>query len=274
MNTARLLASSKHWLKRNSPTILTCIGAIGVVATAVTAVRATPKALDLADEEIRKQNRALLDEATKNGYDVCNQIDRLKPIEMVKVAWKPYIPSIIIGSATIACIFGANVLNQRQQAALTSAYIFLERSYKEYKDKVKAVLGEDAAKQVDTAIVKEKFTDEEMVPSFDGDKCLFYEEHYGKFFERTMLEVRDAEYQLNRKLSKEGEVSLNDFMALLDLPELPYGNELGWSQEDGFDFYNYTWIEFEHVLLQVAEDMECYMIKYPLPPNPGYDVPF
>ena len=264
MNTARLLTSSKHWLKRNSPTILTCIGAIGVVATAVTAVKATPKALAMIEaEEIVKWT----DPDEKPNAS-------LTPIEVVKVAWKPYIPSIIIGTATISCIFGANVLNQRQQAALTSAYIFLERSYKEYKDKVKSVLGEDAAKQVETAIVKEKFTEEEMIPSFDGDKCLFYEEHYGKFFERSMLEVRDAEYQLNRKLSKEGEVSLNDFMALLDLPEVPYGDILGWSQEDAFDNYNYTWIEFEHVLLEVADDLECYMIKMPFPPSEGFDVPF
>lgn len=253
MNTARLIAKSKSWLRRESPTILTVIGAIGVVATAVTAVKATPKALALIEEE---------------------QDASLTPIETVKVAWKPYIPSIIIGTATIACIFGANVLNQRQQAALTSAYIFLERSYKEYKDKVKAVLGEDAAKQVDEAIVKEKFTEEEMIPSFDGDKCLFYLDYYGKFFERSMLEVRDAEYQLNRKLSKDGEVNLNYFMALLDLPEVPHGNVLGWSQEDAFDNYNYTWIEFEHVLLQVADDMECYEIKMLLQPSEGYDVPF
>ena len=274
MNTARLIAKSKSWLRRESPTILTVIGAIGVVATAVTAVKATPKALAFVDEEIRKQNRALLDEAEKNENDVCAQINKLKPIEVVKVAWKPYIPSVIIGTATIACIFGANVLNQRQQAALTSAYIFLERSYKEYKDKVKAVLGEDAAKRVDEAIVKDRFTEEEMMPNPSGDKCLFYLDYYGKFFERSMLEVRDAEYQLNRKLSKDGEVNLNYFMALLDLPEVEFGNILGWSQEDAFDNYNYTWIEFEHVMLQVNDDLECYEIKFLLPPSEGYDVPF
>lgn len=254
MNTARMLAKSKSFLKRQSPTILTCIGAVGVVATAVTAVRATPKALELIEESYPEPSNA---------------------IETVKVAWKPYIPSIIIGTATISCIFGANVLNRRQQAALTSAYIFLERSYKEYKDKVKAVLGEEAAKQVDTEIVKDKLTDEDMLPtSLSADKCLFYEEHYGQFFERTMLEVRDAEYQLNRKLSKEGEASLNDFMELLDLPKVKHGDILGWSQEDAFDFYNYTWIEFEHELLIVGDDMECYEIKTTVAPIAGYDVPF
>lgn len=274
MNTARILAKSKSFLKRKSPTILTVIGAAGVVATAVTAVKATPKALAFVDEEIRKQNRALLDEAEKNGNDVCAQINKLKPIEVVKVAWKPYIPAIVLGTATITCIFGANVLNRRQQAALSSAYLFLEQSYKEYRNKVKALYGDDADNKVDAEIAKDKFSDEDMIPVFDGEKCLFYEEHYGKFFERTMLEVRDAEYQLNRKLAKEGEVSLNDFMEFLDLPNVKDGDILGWSQEDGFDFYNYTWIEFEHVLLTVNDDMECYMIKTPLQPTVGYDVPF
>ena len=275
MNTARILAKSKSFLKRQSPTILTCIGAVGVVATAVLAVKATPKAMELIEEEIEKTNDNLRAEAYEAGSPSCAQISKLEPIEVVKVAWKPYIPAVITGTATIACIFGANVLNQRQQAALTSAYIFLEQSYKEYKKKVEETLGEEKALDIEKAIVKERFTEEEMIPIPENEeKCLFYEEHYGKFFERTMLEVRDAEYQLNRKLMKEGEASLNDFMALLDLPELEYGNTLGWSQEDGFDFYNYTWIEFEHVLLNVADDLECYMIKMLLPPSEGFDVPF
>ena len=43
-------------LKKASPTILTCIGATGVVATAVLAVKATPK----ADSLIKADSRRLL----------------------------------------------------------------------------------------------------------------------------------------------------------------------------------------------------------------------
>ena len=42
------------FIKRNAPTILSCLGVVGVVATTVTAVKATPKALSLvkqAEEE-------------------------------------------------------------------------------------------------------------------------------------------------------------------------------------------------------------------------------
>lgn len=34
------------WLKKNASTILTCLGAGGVVATVALAIKATPKALD------------------------------------------------------------------------------------------------------------------------------------------------------------------------------------------------------------------------------------
>ena len=50
----RLIQQTKRYLKKESPVILSCIGAAGVVATTVLAVRATLKAvrlLDDADEE-------------------------------------------------------------------------------------------------------------------------------------------------------------------------------------------------------------------------------
>ena len=47
-------------MKKASPTILSCIGAVGVVATAVMAVKATPKALELVKEDSRKNMTAIL----------------------------------------------------------------------------------------------------------------------------------------------------------------------------------------------------------------------
>lgn len=41
----KIITQSKIRLKHGSPTILTCLGAIGVVATSVLAIQATPKAV-------------------------------------------------------------------------------------------------------------------------------------------------------------------------------------------------------------------------------------
>lgn len=106
-------------LKKASPTILTCIGAAGVVATAALAVKATPKADSLIKADSRRNHDGDPYAATK--------------LEAVKSCWKCYIPAAATGVATIICIFGANTLNKKQQASLASAYALVNRSYSDYK---------------------------------------------------------------------------------------------------------------------------------------------
>lgn len=244
-------------LTRHSPTILTVIGAIGVVATAVTAVRATPKAMKLCEglrlECVNKHK----EDPTKFDY--------------IKECWLCYIPSVLIGATTIACIFGANTLNKRQQAAITSAYILLDQTYREYKSKVKEILGEESEKKVESSIAEEKIKKSNLFPV--GENLLFYEPYYGQVFQRTMLEVQDAEYKLNQKFATEGEASLNDFFEFLGLSRTDTGDAIGWSQENSYDFYNYVWIEFEHELIKGEDGMEYYIINMPYPPTFGYSVP-
>lgn len=266
MKASQIVHRSARYLKHYSPTILTCIGAVGVVATAVTAVRATPKALQLIEQ-------AGYEKGSDKNPIMDMEFTELTPIEMIKVSWKPYIPSIMIGSATIACIFGANVMNRRQQAALTSAYIFLNQTYKEYKDKIEDLYGKDANRKVQREIAKGKC--EKLDHSKpEGDTVLFYESHYGNIFERTMSEVQDAEYRLNRKFALEGEASLNDFFEFLGLPENEIGDALGWSQEIICDFYKAPWIDFEHDLIEMDDGLECYIINMDCPPTSGYSIPF
>lgn len=236
-------------MARHSSTILTCLGAAGVIATAVLAVKATPKALKIMDE--------LDEDASK--------------VEVVKNVWPCYIPSLAVGAATIACIVGANVLNKHQQAAITSAYILLDQSYKTYRNKVKEVLGDDSDLKVCASIAEEKCKEADIHPV--GENLLFYEPYYGQAFQRTMLEVQDAEYKLNQKFATEGEASLNDFFEFLGLSKTDTGDKIGWSQENSYDFYNYVWIEFEHELAKGSDGMEYYIINMPYPPTFGYSVP-
>ena len=233
-------------VQKNSSTILTFMGAAGVIATAVLTGRATIKAVRIVDEK-----------------------EALSAKEVVKTVWKEYIPAAGIGITTIACIFGANALNKKQQAALMSAYALLDQAYKEYKSKVKDVLGEEAEQKVEDAIAEEKVPD--ICP--EEGKLLFYEPNYGQGFERTMLEVQDAEYRLNQKFAVEGEASLNDFFELLGLNKTDTGDLIGWSQETAWDNYNYTWIEFEHEPKKTEDGREYYQINMPFPPTFGYFVP-
>lgn len=98
------MSSTQIFLKKHSSTILTVIGSAGVVATTILAVKATPKAIQLIEDEKNRQNNDILTNAMANGYETCKYVRELKPLEVIKVAWKPYIPTTITGLSTIACI--------------------------------------------------------------------------------------------------------------------------------------------------------------------------
>ena len=85
--------NAKLFLKKHSATILSCISIAGVVITTVTAIRATPKALELIHEKEDELG-----------------VEKLTAGETIKATWKCYIPTALIGMSTISCIIGANIL--------------------------------------------------------------------------------------------------------------------------------------------------------------------
>lgn len=246
-----LLQQSKLYFKRNGSTILTCIGGVGVITTSVMAVKATPKALELL--ETAKEEK---------GED-------LTKLEVVKVAGPSYIPAVIAGTATIACIFGANVLNKRQQASLISAYALLDSSYKEYKDKVIEVYGEEADNKVKEEIAKDKY--EETDISAEDGKQLFFDTFSGRYFQSTMIDVQNAEYFLNRDLSMRDWATVNEWYAYLDIPAIDGGDDLGWSTGMNFDYYWQSWIDFTHQKVTTDDGVECTIITMFSEPSLGWE---
>lgn len=246
-----LLQQSKLYFRRNGSTILTCIGGVGVVTTSVMAVKATPKAL------------ALLEEAKEEKGD------DLTKLEIVKVAGPSYIPAVIAGTATIACIFGANMLNKRQQASLMSAYALLDSSYKEYKDKVVEVYGEEADSKIKEEIAKDKY--EETDISVEDGKQLFFDTFSGRYFESTMIDVQNAEYFLNRDLSMRDWATVNEWYGYLDIPEIDGGDDLGWSTGMNFDYYWQSWIDFTHQKVTTDDGIECTIITMFSEPCLGWE---
>lgn len=241
-----LMRSSKLFLKRHAPTILTCIGSAGVIATSVMAARATPKALLLLDRAKEEK-----------GED-------LTKIEVVQVAGPVYIPAVLVGASTIACIFGANILNKRQQAALASAYALLSSSYKEYKEKTKELYGKDADSRVREHIAQDHY---QKHTSVEDGKQLFYDFFARRYFEATIEEVQQAEYCINHDLALYDRVSLNDFYRMLRLSPVKSGDELGWSKEYCRTCYGYSWIEFEHQKTVFDDGLECNILAMPCEPT-------
>ena len=160
----RFCYKSKANFKHNAPTILTWLGAVGVVATAVLAVKATPKALQVLE--------AAKDE---KGED-------LTTLERINVAGPLYFPAVLTGVATLACIFGSDALHKKQHQSLMSAYALLESTYKGYRQKVKELYGEEADAKVQEEL--------EKASQVEPEKLLFYDMHMGEYFETECELVR------------------------------------------------------------------------------------
>lgn len=241
---------SKLFLKRNAPTILTIIGAGGVIATSVMAVKATPKALKLLEHAKDEKG------------------EELTTWETVKTAAPMYIPAAVTGASTIACIFGANVLNKRNQASLVSAYALLDSTYKKYRAKVTELYGEEGDKKIIEEVAKDDLDKEDL--SHDDQRQLFYDITSMRYFESTIEDVQQAEFDLNARLLANGYAALNHFYGLLDIPTVDYGDRIGWTT------YTRGWqdgcsrIDFDHQKVILDDGLECYLIYILTDPSMEY----
>ena len=236
-----LLNSSKLFLRRNSPTILTFLGAAGVVATSIAAVKATPKAMALLEKTKEEKG------------------EELTKLEMVKVAGPAYIPAVAIGASTIACIFGANALNKKTQASIMSAYALLDTSYKQYKSKVKELYGENLDQNVKKEIAKDKFKDNDI--HINNEKILFFDFYSLRYFESTERLVLKAENRVNELLKLYGRASLNDFYESLGMPTAYTGYELWWNVQ------KCPSVEFTHDITTMDDGLECCVISMSVEPE-------
>lgn len=257
-----LVKQAGNALMKASPTILTCLGAIGVVTTAVLAVKATPKAMERVKIDSLKNHDGDPNAATK--------------MEAIKSCWTCYIPAVITGAATIGCIFGVNVLNRRQQASITSAYALVSRSYTDYKRKVKELYGEETHKQIMESLAAEKVDKNHIItaPCMIGRSCLdfedadeeehlFYDSFSERYFTSTLSKVLQAEYHLNRNFAlRGGDISLNHFYTLLGIDDIPEGDTIGWFINDEM-----SWIDFNHSKTILEDGLECYIIDMAYTPG-------
>jgi hypothetical protein len=206
------------------------------------AVKATPKALKLLEEA-----------KTEKGED-------LTKLEAVKIAGPVYIPSVVLGVSTLACIFGANVLNKHGQASLMSAYALVDSAYKDYRGKVDEIFGEEAGPKVRTEIAKDKYEEQPIEVHYDNR--LYYDFYSGRYFESNPETVKNAEYELNRSLMLTDGVSLNTWYELLDLEPLEHGDNFGWSTCMNSEMYWQTWVDFNEDDTVMDDGLECTIISF------------
>lgn len=250
-------------MKISKSTVFSVVAAAGVVATFIFTTKAAPKA--------KKKVEAITD------YQ-----EEPSKIDIVKAVAPVYAPAITIGLVTILCIFESNHLNRKQQAALTSAYMFATESHRRYKDKLIELYGEDVHNTIMDELMVETAKEQEIFAEglcsrfsnkdmYDPEKPrLFYDRYSQRYFESTVGAVLDAEYHLNRNYVLGGIMTLNDFYNFLGLKDVTNGDILGWDAGDSME--GIYWLDFDHRVTNIdtknGGQVECIVLDMVFDPQP------
>lgn len=256
-SVAAFLKGLKVGVEKHSPEILTAIGITGMITTTVLAVKATPKALKHIEQ---KKVDADKNELTK--------------VEIVQAAWKPYIPAVVTGVVSTACLVGANSVHSKRNAALAAAYQLSTTALSEYKEKVIETIGEKKEKAVHDNIAKDKVKKmEESQPISSRDviftgkgESLCLDIMSGRLFksdrDRIVRAMNNLNYRMNGGM--EMYISLNEFYDEIGLPRIPIGDTMGWSVGKGQ-------IDIHFSAQLTEEDEPCMVIEHLIPPEYGFN---
>lgn len=236
------------FIRNNSPTILSVIASIGVVATAITSSQAMKKTIDKIGE-MKKESK-----------------EPLSKIDTLKVGCINYIPTLAIGCSTIFCILGANALNKQKQATLMSAYALTTETFKEYRKTLINLHGKEIDEEVRNEVLRVRHDFHILDIDSPDRKLTFYEPYSDQYFERYEREVLDAEYHFNRNYVLGGYSSVRDFLVMLGLDSSEKDEEYGWSPSQG-----YMWVDFEHYPVKDKRGNTYYTINYVTPPDTDWE---
>lgn len=285
------------WIKDHAPTILSWFATAGTVGGACTAAKATVKAQDRIHEAMIRKINAVLDEAQAR-FDNDPEMQKLKadsPVlwekklqeafdevvseceltrwERIKAGAPAFWLPALIELGTIGCIQGADILNRRHIGTMSRTITGLKEALAlgaagaaVYKENV-ARIDPTVAYAAEKMTVMEEADKQEGKTAWDEPQT-FYIDGQPEFFERTMLQVFQAEVAINRAFALLGCVTINDIYSALDLPEVPDGDNRGFEGYLGEVYYGYRWIDFCHRPYQTEDGLWITEIVMPVEPHP------
>lgn len=259
-NVSRFAAKAKFKLGKHSPEILMVVGAVGAVTSTVMACKATLKINDILAahtstvatiHDVQDGKAVIREGETYTEEDAKKDLTTTYVQTGLKIA-KLYAPAVILGTLSIGCMFGSNHILQKRNAALTAAYVTLDKAFGDYKERVTERFGDRVqselehgikAVEVESKVVNEDGTEETIksyVDEVDGAHS-----PYDLIFDEMIDEWQpDAQYNkwhlaqvedtANRRLRTQGYLFLNDVYRMIGrynsgaMIVKPEGQIVGW----------------------------------------------
>lgn len=237
---------------KHSPEILAGVGVVGVVGSLVMACKATTKLSDILEdskEQLDKIKEVAADPAYEEKYsqDDAKKDTTITYVQTAMKVTKLYAPSVILCAGSLGCLLASNNILKKRNAALSAAYMTVDKSFKEYRKRVADRFGEEVEKEIRYNIKAEEITkvDEdgnevtETVKVMDGTDDPNSYSDYARFFDESCAAWQnDAEYNLtflkaqqqyaNDLLKARGRLFLNEVYRMLGIDETKAGQVVGW----------------------------------------------
>lgn len=180
-----------------------------------------------------------------------------KALAVLSLTWKNYIPTVLVGTATVGIVgFGSYSMAKRTTAAISTVTL-TEKAFTEYKKAVVKELGEKKERGVSESVTAKQIEANPPTESsviVIGDKSLTcFERHTGRYFKSDMDTLRKAENEINSRIIHELYVSLNEFYDLIGLPHTETSGNLGWDSD--------RLLEIEYATM-LYEDIPCLTFGY------------
>lgn len=163
MNIIRALSKVvRHvaWaFERQSPEILTACAVSGTVATTYLAIKGTIKAVRTVDEE--KEERG---------------VENLSFLDIVKLTWKIYLPTIIILLISLICGIASCKEAGRRIAALSTSYQAATALLENHREVEREIVGDKKADEIEAAVAQKR------VSGYSADLGIYHTKYGNTLF--------------------------------------------------------------------------------------------
>jgi hypothetical protein len=259
-----VLKDARFFAHENKSVLLTAIGVVGTVSTAVLTGRSSFKAAEIIRVEQEEVNIAIAIDVNKSV--VIDEHWELTTQDKIRLVWALYIPPIGVGALTILAIITANRVDAQKAAALAAAYGVSERTLQEYKEKVVERLGEKKEQAIRDEIDQDRLAknpveDRQVIIAGSGE-VLCYDNISGRYFQSSMEELRQAENKVNYELIHHNQASLSFFYDQIGLPPTRHSNEVGWNSNN--------LLEINYSTQMSTDNRPCIVVDFTVGPITGY----
>ena len=161
--------------KKYSPEILIVAGVVGTVASTVLACKATTKIESILEESKNTIDTIHQCSGNKDMADQYSEDDAKKDLAIVYIQTgvklaKLYAPSVVLGTLSIVSMVASNQILRKRNVALAVAYTTVDKTLKEYRERVVERFGQEVDNELRYNIKAKKLEETVTDPETGKEK--------------------------------------------------------------------------------------------------------